>query len=123
MTRCTRLVQRRPIALGVLGLIAALPSIVAAKGAPPGHYECWFYNTPQPLKNFTLKDSTYVDAAGVTGSVTMSGKTIKFSGGNLDRKTGIYNGGSPPTISFYNADGEEVLLCQRNSWEKGRQKQ
>ena len=68
------------------------PSILAAKGVPAGPYECWFYNTPQPLKNFTLKDGTYIDASGASGSVTISGKKLKFSGGNLDGRTGIYNG-------------------------------
>ena len=55
--------------------------------------------------------------------VTVSGSKLHFSGGNLDGRTGIYNGGNPPTISFYNADGEEVLLCQRGSWNKPPQKQ
>ncbi len=31
--------------------------------------------------------------------------------------------GNPPTISFYNADGEEVLLCQRGSWNRPPQQQ
>jgi len=117
------LIRLRPIALTFFALAATLPCVLAAKGAPPGRYECWFYNTPQPLKNFTLKDGTYIDASGVSGSVTISGKKLKFSGGNLDGRTGIYNGGNPPTISFYNADGEEVLLCQRGSWNKPPQKQ
>ena len=65
---------------------------LAAKGVPAGPYECWFYNTPHPLKNFTLKDGTYIDASGAGGSVTISGKKLKFSGGNLDGRTGIYNG-------------------------------
>jgi hypothetical protein len=118
------LIRIRPIFLGLVAIAAIWPSILAAKGAPPGRYKCWFYNTPQPLKNFTLmKNGSYIDASGVSGSVTISGKKIKFSGGNLDGRTGIYNGGNPPTISFYNADGEEVLLCQRGSYNKGVRKQ
>jgi hypothetical protein len=118
-----RLVRTRRIALGLFAAAALLPGVAGAKGAPPGRYECWFYNTAQPLKNFTLKDGTYIDASGVSGSVTVSGKELKFSSGNLDGRTGIYNGGNPPTISFYNADGEEVLLCQRGSYNKGVRKQ
>lgn len=76
-------------------LAAIWPGVLAAKGIPPGPYECWFYNTPQPLKNFTLKGGTYIDASGVSGSVTISGKKLKFSGGNLDGRTGIYNGRRP----------------------------
>jgi hypothetical protein len=41
-------------------LAATLPCVLAAKGVAPGPYECWFHNTPQPLKNFTLKDGTYI---------------------------------------------------------------
>jgi len=37
---------------------------------------------------------------------------IHFSGGHLDGRNGLYQDGNPPTISFYNADGERVLLCQ-----------
>jgi hypothetical protein len=101
-----------------LALLLALPTALAAKGVPSGRYECWFYNTPQPLKNFTLKRGTYIDASGASGSVTVAGNKLTFKGGTLDGRTGIYNGGSPPTISFYNADGEEVLLCQRTRWSK-----
>ena len=118
-----RLVCTRRIALGLFAAAALLPGVAGAKGAPPGRYECWFYNTAQPLKNFTLKDGTYVDASGASGSVTVSGNKLHFKGGSLDGRTGIYNGGNPPTISFYNADGEEVLLCQRGSWNKPPQKQ
>lgn len=117
------LIRMRPIPLRFFMLAATWPGVLAAKGIPPGPYECWFYNTPQPLKNFTLKGGTYIDASGVSGSVTISGKKLKFSGGNLDGRTGIYNGGDPPTFSFYNADGEEVLLCQRGSYNKGVRKQ
>ncbi|HLO21612.1 MAG TPA: hypothetical protein VK192_14105 [Sphingomicrobium sp.] len=117
------LIRLRPVALTFFALAATLPCVLAAKGVAPGPYECWFHNTPQPLKNFTLKDGTYIDASGVSGSVTVSGKELKFSSGNLDGRTGIYNGGNPPTISFYNADGEEVLLCQRGSYNKGVRKQ
>jgi hypothetical protein len=113
----------RPTILGALCLAALLPSPLAAKGVPQGRYECWFYNTPQLLKNFTLNGSTYVDAAGVSGSVAVLGKKLKFKGGNLDGRTGIYNGGNPPTISFYNADGEEVLVCLIGAWNKPPQKQ
>ena len=113
----------RIIAFGVFALAAMLPSVLAAKGVPPGRYECWFYTTPQHLKDFTLKGSTYIDASGVSGSVTISDKKLTFRGGNLDGRTGIYNGGNPPTISFYNADGEEVLLCQRGLWNKPPQEQ
>ncbi len=117
------LIRLRPTFLGLFAIAAVWPSILAAKGIPPGPYECWFYNTPQPLKNFTLKDGTYIDASGASGSVTVSAKKLKFSGGALDGRSGIYNGGNPPTISFYNADGEEVLLCQRGSYNKGVRKQ
>ncbi len=113
----------RAIAFGVFALAAMLPGALAAKAVPPGRYECWFYTTPQHLKDFTLNGSTYIDASGVSGSVTISGKKLTFRGGNLDGRTGIYNGGNPPTISFYNADGEEVLLCQRGSWNKPPQQQ
>jgi len=106
------------IAFGVFALAAMLPGVAAAKAVPPGRYECWFYTTPQHLKDFTLSGSTYIDASGVSGSVTISGNKLTFRGGNLDGRTGIYNGGNPPTISFYNADGEEVLLCQRGSWNR-----
>lgn len=102
-----------PTRLVVLGVLAALlPQAALAESAPSGNYECWFYSTPQPLKNFTLKGDTYVDASGKSGSVIISGGTIHFSGGNLDGRTGIYQGGNPPTISFVNADGEVILLCQ-----------
>jgi len=104
------------IALGVFALAAVLPGVAAAKVVPPGRYECWFYTTPQHLKDFTLKGSTYIDASGVSGSVTISGN-------KLDGRTGIYNARNPPTISFYNADGEEVLLCQRGSWNRSPQQQ
>jgi hypothetical protein len=106
------------IAFGVFALAAMLPGVATAKAVPPGRYECWFYTTPQHLKDFTLSGSTYIDASGVSGSVTISGNKLTFRGGNLDGRTGIYNGGNPPTISFYNADGEEVLLCQRGSWNR-----
>lgn len=53
------LIRLRPIALTFFALAATLPCVLAAKGVAPGPYECWFYNTPQPLKNFTLKDGTY----------------------------------------------------------------
>jgi len=82
------LIRMRPIPVGFFMLAAIWPGVLAAKGIPPGPYECWFYNTPQPLKNFTLKDGTYIDASGVSGSVTISGKKLKFSGGNLDGRTG-----------------------------------
>jgi len=71
-----------------------LPGVVAAKVVPPGRYECWFYTTPQHLKDFTLKASTYIDASGVSGSVTISGNKLAFRGGKLDGRTGIYNAGS-----------------------------
>jgi len=112
------IVSMRPVHLTVFMLAAGWPSLLAANNVAPGPYECWFYNTPQPLKNFTLKDSKYIDASGVVGLVTVAGKTLKFKGGALDGRTGIYNGGHPPTVSFYNADGEEVLLCQRGPWNK-----
>jgi hypothetical protein len=111
------------IAFGVFALAAMLPGVVAAKVVPPGRYECWFYTTPQHLKDFTLKASTYIDASGVSGSVTISGNKLAFRGGKLDGRTGIYNAGNPPTISFYNADREEVLLCQRGSWNRSPQQQ
>jgi hypothetical protein len=111
------------IAFGVFALAAMLPGVATAKAVPPGRYECWFYTTPQHLKDFTLSGSAYTDASGVSGSVTISGNKLAFRGGNLDGRTGIYNGGNPPTISFYNADGEEVLLCQRGSWNRPPQQQ
>lgn len=86
------LIRRRPIPFSFFMLAVVWPSILAAKGVPAGPYESWFYNTPHPLKNFTLKDGTYIDASGASGSVTISGKKLKFSGGNLDGRTGIYNG-------------------------------
>jgi hypothetical protein len=103
-------VLTRLLVVGFLG--ALLPETAAAESAPPGKYECWFYSTPQPLQNFSLEDGTYTDASGVSGSVTISGDKMLFSGGHRNGRTGIYNGGNPPTISFYNADGEQVLLCQ-----------
>ena len=103
-------VLRCLIVVGFLG--ALLPETAAAESAPAGNYACWFYNTPQPLKNFSLSDGTYTDASGVSGSIAVSGNKMLFRGGNLNDRTGIYNGGNPPTISFYNADGEQVLLCQ-----------
>ncbi len=108
----------RPISLALFVSAAMWPRLLAANGIVPGPYECWFYNTPQPHENFTLTDGQYIDASGVAGSVTVSGKTLAFKGGALDGRTGVYNGGSPPTISFYNPDGEEVLLCQRGPWNK-----
>jgi hypothetical protein len=78
------------IAFGVFALAAMLPGAVAAKAVPPGRYECWFYTTPQHLKDFTLNGSTYIDASGVSGSVTISGNELTFRGGNLDGRTGIY---------------------------------
>jgi hypothetical protein len=118
-----RPIRLRSIALGVFALAAMLPTALTTKGVPPGRYECWFYKTQQPLQDFTLKDGIYIDASGVTGSVIISGGKLRFRGGNLDGRTGIYNGGNPPTISFYNADGEEVLLCQRGSWNKPQRTQ
>ena len=101
-----------PARLIVLGVLAAwLPHAAFAESASPGAYECWFYSTPQPLQNFTLKGETYVDASGTSGSVTISADQIHFSGGKLDGRTGIYRSGNPPTISFVNADGEVILLC------------
>ena len=103
-------VLTRLLVVGFLG--ALLPETAAAESPSPGKYACWFYSTPQPLKNFSLEDGTYTDASGVSGFVTMSGDKMLFSGGHLKGRTGIYNGGNPPTISFYNADGEQILLCQ-----------
>ena len=103
-------VLTRLLVVGFLG--ALLPETAAAESAPPGKYECWFYSTPQPLQNFSLEAGTYTDASGVSGSVTISGDKMLFSGGHLNARTGIHNGGNPPAISFYNADGEQVLLCQ-----------
>ena len=101
-----------PTRLVVLGVLAAgLSQTALAESAPSGNYECWFYSTPQPLKNFSLNGDAYVDALGKSGSVTVSGDEIHFSGGNLDGRTGIYRG-DPPSISFVNADGEVILLCQ-----------
>jgi len=115
--------RSRLIAFGLL-LSAAMPrSVLAANGIPTGWYECWFYTTPQPLKNFTLKEGTYIDASGVDGLVAISGKTLKFKGGALEGRTGIYNGGNPATISFYNADGEEVLLRRRGQIQQALRKQ
>ena len=99
----------RLLVVGALGVLWAEPA--AAESAPAGKYECWFYSTPQPLHDFSLAVGSYTDASGVRGSVTVSGDEIHFSGGNLDRRTGIYRPGTPPTISFVNADGEVVLLC------------
>lgn len=113
------LIRMRPIPFSFFMLAVVWPSILAAKGVPAGPYECWFYNTPHPLKNFTLKDGTYIDASGASGSVTISGKKLKFSGGNLDGRDRHLQWRNLPTISFYNADGEEVLLCQRGSYNKG----
>ena len=107
--------------LAAFGLLAALlTEAAAAESIAAGPYECWFYSTPQPLQNFTLEDRGYIDAAGVRGSVAVSGKKMRFKGGALDGRTGIYNGGRPPTISFYNADGEQVLLCQRSKTIKAK---
>ena len=100
----------RLLVVGVLGAVSA--GVAAADSVIPGRYACWFYDTPQPLQNFSLEDGSYTDASGVSGSVTFSGDRILFAGGHLNNRTGIYNGGNPPTISFYNADGEQVLLCQ-----------
>ena len=94
------------------GLGASLAGAAAADSVALGRYACWFYDTPQPLQNFSLEDGRYTDASGVGGSVTLSGDKMLFAGGHLNNRTGIYNGGNPPTISFYNADGEQVLLCQ-----------
>jgi len=106
--------------LAAFGLFAALLTEAAAASTAAGPYQCWFYSTPQPLRNFTLEDRGYIDAAGVRGSVAVSGKKMRFKGGALDGRTGIYNDGSPPTISFYNADGEQVLLCQRRKTIKAK---
>ncbi len=107
--------------LAAFSLAAALlTEAAAAASIAAGPYECWFYSTPQTLRNFTLEDRGYIDAAGVRGSVAVSGKKIRFKGGTLNGRTGIYNGGSPPTISFYNADGEQVLLCQRSKTIKAK---
>jgi len=100
----------RLVVVGVLGVL--LPEAAAADTAPPGQYECWFYSTPQPLQNFSLADGGYTDASGMSGSITITGDRLLFKGGHLNGRTGIYDGGNPPTISFYNADGERVLLCQ-----------
>ena len=106
----------RVVVIGVLGVL--LPEAAAADRAPPGQYECWFYMNagstapPQPLQNFSLADGGYTDASGMSGSVTITGDRLLFKGGHLNGRTGIYDGGNPPTISFYNADGERVLLCQ-----------
>jgi hypothetical protein len=101
-----------PTRLVVLGVLAvSLSQAALAEGAPSGEYECWFYSTPHPLQNFTLDGDAYVDASGKSGSVTVSGDEIHFSGASLDGRTGIYRG-DPPSISFVNADGEVILLCQ-----------
>lgn len=113
-----------PATLAVIGVLGALlPRAVFAEAVPSGTYECWFYSTPQPLQNLTLADGAYTDASGISGSVRVLGHKMRFSGGKLDGRTGIYNGGNPPTISFYNADGEQVLMCQRGLYNKGRAKQ
>ncbi len=99
--------------LFVVGIFAALlPEAAVAESAPSGNYECWYFSTPQPLQNFSLKGGTYTDASGNDGSVTSSGGKMSFSGGNLDGQTGVYKGGNPPTISFINANGEESFFCQ-----------
>jgi hypothetical protein len=98
----------RLLLVGILGVLWSRAA--AAENVPTGNYECWFYSTPQPLHNFSLAAGSYTDASDVRGSVTVSGDEIRFSGGNLDGRTGIYRP-DPPTISFVNADGEVVLLC------------
>jgi hypothetical protein len=71
-----------------------------------------FTARPSRSRISASRRGTYTDASGVSGSVTISGDKMLFSGGHLNGRTGIYNGGNPPTISFYNADGEQILLCQ-----------
>ena len=105
--------------LAAFGLLAALLTEAAAtESIAAGPYQCWFYSTPQPLRNFTLEDRGYIDAAGVRGSVAISGKNAvqRWCSGWTNRHL---SGISPPTIS-YNADGEQVLLCQRSKTIKAK---
>jgi hypothetical protein len=127
------------IAFGVFALAAMLPGVVAAKAVPPGRYECWFYTTPQHLKDFTLSGSTYIDASGVSGSVrfpaissrseaaiSMAGQASTMaeirrpsaSTTPMERKCFCVSG-ARGTGRRNNNEGEALLLRKQSSASKG----
>jgi hypothetical protein len=90
-----------------------VPQAAAANGPPPnGTYECWFFGQQQGGLNFTLTGGGgYADAAGGTGTVSISGTGMSFTGAGLDGQTGEYQGGNPPTVSLSGARKDEAS-CQ-----------
>ncbi len=100
------------LATGFFSTLILMDQPAFAESAPGGSYECWYFSTPQPLQNFNLKGATYTDSSGASGSVESSGGKMQFSGGNLNGQTAVYKGGNPPTISFVDANSEELFFCQ-----------
>jgi hypothetical protein len=98
--------------------VAMLIATAAAESAfaqaiPAGKYECWHFSTPLPGMNFTLMaGGRYTDAAGQSGSYSVSGNSISFRGANLDGQRGMYRPGPPPTIGIMGTGGRETESCQ-----------
>jgi hypothetical protein len=102
----------RLLAIGLASMSFFIEQSAFAEDAPAGSYECWYFSTPQPLQNFSLKGASYTDSSGASGSIESSGGKLHFSGGNLNGRTAVYKGGNPPTISFVDGNGEEQFFCQ-----------
>lgn len=93
-------------------------------GIPAGAYECWSYNQPRALFNFTIRNGgqyTFNDGSNGTYSYNPGTQRVTFTGGSLPGVLGqdyypIYHApGGRPTVSLRSArSGAEVTFCQRN---------
>jgi outer membrane biosynthesis protein TonB len=95
-----------------------------AGGVALGSYECWAFNSPRMLLNFTiLSASRYKDSEGATGSYTYDPgtKRIAFTSGLLNgaMPDGFYSiyhePNGHPTVSFRSRRDSEASFCERVS--------
>lgn len=80
---------------------------------PMGSYGCWTYTMQRPDIAFNVIGvGAYRDGKGRSGTFSVDGSRIKFSGGSLDKQLAVFNGGSPPAVSMLGPSGKETAFCQ-----------
>ncbi len=94
--------------------------VVAARGMPPGKYECWAFNTPRLLLNFAVTGpGRYIASDGSAGSFFHDGASgaVRFTGYLAEVvpehwQVIYHEPNGKPTVSFRNR-GSEASFCEK----------
>ncbi len=94
-------------------LFAVPVASALAQDVPVGSYGCWTYTQQRPDIAFSVTGAgAYNDGRGGSGTFSIEGNRIRFSGGLLDRQLAVFNGGNPPAVTILGPSGKEAAFCQ-----------